>query len=926
MHPGHSLEPLESRIAPAAAINATTAVFTDVDGDLVTIKFSKPIAQTVLYASNIFVGTSITGAEQLLRIDLFNVTPAAAAGVNITFTAVPRDVTGDGVKDGDGKVNVGEIRAVGKDLGIVTIPGDLARIEAGSGDVDTAPTALVALTVHSMGEYGLSTGAASLDSRLSGKVGKIATTGNVRDVSITVGVLGNFFPIGALSIGGSLIGGDLSGSGFISAGALGSASIRGDIVGGDGSFSGRIIVGGKLGSLTVGGSILGGGGSSSGTVRAAELGTAAIGQDVAGGVRTSTESALSSGVIEILGKAGNITVGGSLIGMEAEGAGRIQIGGDAGFIRIGGDVLGGPYDSALALGSGRIEAGGKIAGVSVGGSLIGDNADKSGSIFALGRLGPVTIGGNVLGLEGDSSGSIGTDARIDSIRIGGTVRGETGAFSGSITSAGEIGSVAIAHDLIGDLGEGSGSIRAGKVASIVIGGSVIGGIDPNPNDFTNEAHASGRIDVDDLGTVKIGGNLIGHASGSGGIEATSIARVEIGGSILGGEVEVSGFIVGSDSIGVVIVGGDVRSGFHDETGFIFAGGGVNPASIGSVTIGGSLRGDFNSGTDFAGLIQATGTLGVVKIGGSVFGGYAGDKSGYIEGALGIKSVTIAGSLVGRPGNDSGEITTGGTLGTVKIGGDIRGGGSEGAAITNTGTIIAKQITSLTVGGSIFSGHQPAAGALTRSGSVHADQKFGAFVVHGSLVGNESLPVLITAGGDAPIAPTIARPEIAIGSFTVGGNVDHTFILAGYNRSGIGVSADASVGAVRVGGDWIGSYLSAGVEPGGDLIFGTPDDRLLPAGADFGGGPVRDNLSVSKIASIVIGGQIKSGQNDGLPFDGNQTYGFVAQQIGSFKYDAIVAPLTPGANNDTFALGRARPLGASRSSLNAGGFAMHVFEV
>ena len=38
------IEPLESRIALASALNNTTLVFTDVDGDLVTVKFSKPIA------------------------------------------------------------------------------------------------------------------------------------------------------------------------------------------------------------------------------------------------------------------------------------------------------------------------------------------------------------------------------------------------------------------------------------------------------------------------------------------------------------------------------------------------------------------------------------------------------------------------------------------------------------------------------------------------------------------------------------------------------------------------------------------------------------------------------------------------------------------------------------------------------------------
>jgi hypothetical protein len=40
-----SFEPLEGRIAPAVLLNATTIQFTDTDGDLVTVKFSKSLFQ-----------------------------------------------------------------------------------------------------------------------------------------------------------------------------------------------------------------------------------------------------------------------------------------------------------------------------------------------------------------------------------------------------------------------------------------------------------------------------------------------------------------------------------------------------------------------------------------------------------------------------------------------------------------------------------------------------------------------------------------------------------------------------------------------------------------------------------------------------------------------------------------------------------------
>src|SRR5687767_8060874 len=40
-----SFEPLEGRIAPAILLNASTVQFTDTDGDLVTVRLSKPLLQ-----------------------------------------------------------------------------------------------------------------------------------------------------------------------------------------------------------------------------------------------------------------------------------------------------------------------------------------------------------------------------------------------------------------------------------------------------------------------------------------------------------------------------------------------------------------------------------------------------------------------------------------------------------------------------------------------------------------------------------------------------------------------------------------------------------------------------------------------------------------------------------------------------------------
>ena len=59
---------------------------------------------------------------------------------------------------------------------------------------------------------------------------------------------------------------------------------------------------------------------------------------------------------------------------------------------------------------------------------------------------------------------------------------------------------------------------------------------------------------------------------------------------------------------------------------------------------------------------------------------------------------------------------------------------------------------------------------------------------------------------------------------------------------------------------------------------------------------------------------------------DETFGFFAQTIGAFKYNGVTVPIKAGASNDRFADNLAHALGPSRSTTNADGFAVHVFEV
>jgi hypothetical protein len=146
-----------------------------------------------------------------------------------------------------------------------------------------------------------------------------------------------------------------------------------------------------------------------------------------------------------------------------------------------------------------------------------------------------------------------------------------------------------------------------------------------------------------------------------------------------------------------------------------------------------------------------------------------------------------------------------------------------------------------------------------------------------------------------VSPT-AKSDLAIGSLTVLGRVELANILAGYDASTNGltdgsgaitgaVNGVASIGAVKIGGDWIQSNLVAGSSPGSDNLFGTADDTEI--GAEGG-----EDL-VARIASILIAGQV-------LGTPGTQStsdhYGFVAEDIGSFAAGGTVFALKPGPSN------------------------------
>jgi hypothetical protein len=790
------LEPLEARLAPAFLFN-----YSDVDGDLVSVRFSKGALADATFTK---VSAGSLGGFQLQEINL-NGKPVFN-GANITVTARPQRLS-DGQVHGDGVANIGFIDASGGsgiNLGAVSIPGDLGEILAGSNSNTSLSTAgLQSLSVLSLGRFGTSTGAANLQVGVRGKLGALNVQGDV------TGALIGSDSMGPVAIGGSLID-DPSLGQSIGSNFGGLITIGGDL-------SGSVAAKGNLPGVTIGGSV-----SSTSVISSqGDIGVVKVAGDLSGPINAPN------------GKLAVLRVGGSVNQPVVSGIDRnVSIEADIGSVSIGRDL------------NGSIEStNGNIGDVTVAGSLLG-------GIQSHGNLGLVTIGGSVNGPFG-ALGAILAGGKISGVTIGGSVYG--GYLGGVIQSGGDLGFVQMAGSLIGGDQDFSGQISSGgNIGFVDIGGDVVVSAAPVFTQDSAKIVCQGA-----LGSLMIGGSLIG---------GTSAENFDHDGQVFAGK-----------GMGPVRIRGDVIGGAGFESAQIRSGG-----KIASVTIGGSLVGyGFGSGSIFS-----QGGMGPVTIGGDVRGGEV-DASGKLA------SIRVGGSVVGDPAgfaNNTGEIISAGNLGPVTIGRDLRGGSIDKnslGSLDSTGYIEGARIASVFIGGSIVAGTNTSNGfTLTKNASIRAAQDIGPITVRGSIVGQAATPVIISALGQAkPVAPA----DMAIAGLTVGGRVQYTQILAGYDTALDQVSADAQVGAITVAGDWIASDVLAGTQ----ITFLVFPFFFFAKIID-----PHDNPAIqSTIAAVTIGGQVIGDMN--LT---NRLSGFAAEFIKALKVGGTTIALRPGPHNDSLNLG------------------------
>ena len=146
--------------------------------------------------------------------------------------------------------------------------------------------------------------------------------------------------------------------------------------------------------------------------------------------------------------------------------------------------------------------------------------------------------------------------------------------------------------------------------------------------------------------------------------------------------------------------------------------------------------------------------------------------------------------------------------------------------------------------------------------------------------------MISARGH--LTPT-ATTDLAIASLTVRGRVEFGLIRAGYTADGVPVNADAQIGKVSVGNDWIASSLVAGVVSG-NTVFGDADD------AKMSGVGVKDLATISsRIESFTVNGQMFG------TVGGADHFGIVAESVVAVTVDRTVLGLTSGKGNDDLSI-------------------------
>lgn len=294
-----------------------------------------------------------------------------------------------------------------------------------------------------------------------------------------------------------------------------------------------------------------------------------------------------------------------------------------------------------------------------------------------------------------------------------------------------------------------------------------------------------------------------------------VKTVSIGGNIeatvpgLGTAIHVSG------NVGAITVGGSIRSYEGGTFGMLIQ----NGTKAGTIKVGGSLDGDE---------IRVELPLKSLTIGGDILGRAEKSYSGAIRLFASVGSIKIGGSILGGDNASPSGFVEATTAGSITIHGSVRGGTfTLNDTFIGNGGVFGENVGTLSIGGDLIagvntSGHTPAAtGGISFGGTI------GTLTIGGSVLGDASNRVLISAG-----ATGTTGPVNAIKTLIVKHSVRYGSLLAGYYTAVPG-NLESGFGSITVGGEFRGSFITAGANKGADNIPGNTDDLTVNTTATIG---------------------------------------------------------------------------------------------
>lgn len=534
-------------------------------------------------------------------------------------------------------------------------------------------------------------------------------------------------------------------------------------------------IAGNLGKLTVLGDI-----HTASIFISGNLGATTIGGSLIGGYALSsgliaTASPGPTGAATAQGDAGPIKIAGSIIGGHEENTGSFIIPGNLVSLTVGGDLVGGTGDqvNGHAGGAGTVLVGGTvgIGAVKIGGSILGNSL----------AVNPVASGGNFTPFF--DCGSIrAVGGSIASLTVGGSIVGGAGLFGGYVQAEIAIGSVKVGGDIRGDTSQADG----------YNGVNLLG--------FNGGVQSRGS-----MGPVTVGGSLIGgHGNYSGvifvGNEDLNIPNAPIPTNAPAIVPGVNGFTYSAD-----ISGRPASQPFFAP----FGSGSMGPVKILGSVIGGSFPATGSLAQAATGWIKSEGPMGAVSIGRDIVGG-SGQYSGAIQSHTSIAALKVLGSIVGGHGFSSGAAFSGAPEIFDNASGNPVLGRSAGiGAVTLGGSLVAGQgniagalyddtfIKSVSIGGDLAGDRGSLTGTTTTpGGAIFSFGGLGSIMVKGSIV-----------GGITPGFGNIAAFGGSIGAITVG----HDIVAStnAFRLPTTGIFSALNIGPIKVGGSISGTYSDGG---------------------------------------------------------------------------------------------------------------------